>query len=301
MVPHTVTLNLFDNNNDPMEGVTITATPQNFTAPDGWLQQYYGVAPGVALNGTTLIGVTGYDGGWSAPMLGAYRYNFTFYKSGVVNNQSISMFPVKDEYNFKIPTVGQIFQPTPASNYITYYLYNNTVNSTAENFTIKYKDTSGGTGTIIYNITNSSGRYVLNGTIAVGGGTGWNNVTTANVSHGAGESLTVRFSAPQAQVGYVNKSYTVTWDNLRTLGGYPEWVGDWVGIAALVLFAGAISLANVKYAVVILPVLAGFMVVYTRWLSPQIGVTTFIASCGILFTLGILRYIRDQKGKLGRT
>jgi PKD repeat protein len=301
MVPHSVTLNLVDYNMNPLEGVIVTASPQNFTAPDGWLQQYYGVAPGVELNGTTLTGVSGYDGGWVAPMLGAYRYNFTFYKAGVLNNYSMSMYPSKDEYTLKLPIVGTVVQPTPATNYISYYLYNNTVNSTAENFTIKYKDTSGGTGTIIYNITNSSGYQKANGTIAIAGGVGWVNTTTANVSHTSGESLTVRFSAPQAQVGFVNKSYTVTWDNLKTLGGYPEWVGNWLGIMVLVIFAGSVSLVNVKYAAVILPILALFMVVYTRWLSPVIGATTFIASIGILFTLGVLRYIRDQKGKLGRT
>lgn len=301
MVPHSVTLNLVDYNMNPLEGINVTATPQNFTAPDGWLQTYYGVAPGVALNGTTLMGVSGYDGSWVAPMLGAYRYNFTFYKTGVLNNYSFSMYPVKDEYTLKLPIIGTVVQPTPATNYISYYLYNNTVNSTAENFTIKYKDTSGGTGVMIYNITNTSGAYKANGTVDFTGVTTWINTTTVNVSHTAGESLTVRFSAPQTQVGRVNKSYTVTWDNLKTLGGYPEWVGDWVGIAVLVLFAGSVSLVSVKYAAIILPALAFFMVVYTRWLSPVIGVTTFIASLGILFTLGVLRYIRDQKGKLGRT
>jgi hypothetical protein len=301
MVPHSVAFTLVDYNMNPLEGVTVTATPQNFTAPDGWLQQYYGVAPGVALNGTTLTGVSGYDGTWVAPMLGAYRYNMTFYKAGVLNSYSYSTFPIKEEYTLKLPIIGTVVQPTPAQNYISYYLYNNTVNSTAENFTIKYKDTSGGTGTIIYNITNSSGYQKANGTIAIAGGVGWVNTTTANVSHTSGESLTVRFSAPQSQVGYVNKSYTVTWDNLRTLAGYPPWVGNWLGIAVLVLFAGSVSLVSVKYAAIIIPVLAVFLVVYARWLDPVIGVTTFIASAGILFTLGVLRYIRDQKGKLGRT
>jgi PKD repeat protein len=300
MVPHTVVINVVDYNMNPLPGVKVTAYPINFTAPPGWINTYYGVASGVSISGTTISGTSDYTGAWAAPMLGAYQYNLSFSQPGVITDQNITFFPSRDEYTFRLPRVGQTVIPTPASSYISYYLYNTSVNTTAENFTIKYKDTSGGTTIYIYNVTNTSGYYIVNGTVTVGDAA-WHNITTPNVLHGAGESLTVRFAAQQNSVGYVNRSYTVTWDNLKTLGGYPEWVGDWMGIAVLVLFAGSISLVSVKYAVVIIPALAFFMTVYARWLSPVIATTTFLASVGILFTLGVLRYIRDSKGKLGRT
>ena len=152
-----------------------------------------------------------------------------------------------------------------------------------------------------FNVTNSTGAIVYTTSYNRSSFTNYTNLSSGALVHGAGESYTARLSAAQAQVGFVNKSHVITWGNLRTLEGYPEWVGQWIGILAIVIVAGATSFVNVKYTVVIIPVLTFFMMNYTRWLNPYIGTSLMITSLGVLLTLGVLRYIRDSKGKLGRT
>jgi len=105
-----------------------------------------------------------------------------------------------------------------------------------------------GTG---FNVTNSTGaiKYTANVT---GFGTGFSNVTSGNITHVAGETYTARIVAKQNQVGYVNATKTVTWENLRTLEGYPDWVGQWLGVLVLVILAGSVSVISTKYMLVIL-------------------------------------------------
>jgi hypothetical protein len=176
---------------------------------------------------------------------------------------------------------------------------NSTINSTAEFFNFTYQDTSGGTSSLWLTVRNSSGTLLYNNT-TTGFGTSAVSRSSGALIHGAGETYTYRISAQQAQVGYVNKTSTITWENLRTLEGYPAWVGQWLGILVLVVLAGSVGFASTKYMLVILPIVTFFMLVYTRWLQPVIGVTAMVASLGILLVLGVLRYIRDARRKVAQ-
>jgi PKD repeat protein len=299
-IPRTVTLVCTDFWNNPIPGLTISATPQNFTAPEGWLETYYGVPGSVSINGTTLSGTSGTDGSWAAPMAAALLYQFSFTGSGITPYTE-TFYPSSDQYYIRIPTAGVFIVPTPAANYITYTLANITIDSTHEFFNVTYQDTSGGTANITLNVSHQNGTVLYSDTVS-GFGTAATTISSGSLVHQAGDTYTYSIKAPQSQLGSVNQVKTITWENLKTLSGYPDWVGHWMGIALLVVLAGVFSFISVKFALVIIPVMTYFMTFYMRWIDPTIGLTTmigFTAVVGAIFTIGVLKYMREQQKKLG--
>ncbi len=297
--PHTVSITLVDYANTPMADVLITATPLNFTAPDSWVETYYGMS-GVTINGTTLSGVTGFDGSWAAPMLAAYRYNFTFTKTGVIYPQNFTMYPSAESYTFRLPLISDVSpEVTPSSNYIIAEIANATVNSTAEFFNVTYRDTSGGTGVLTFNVSNATGAIIYTAQYNRTGLTNYTNLSSGALIHGLGTAYTARISAAHSQIGFVNKSVSTVWDAANPFAAYPSWVGQWLGIISLVVVGASASYFSVKYVAIILPVLAYFEVTYMHLLAPAVGVPAFTASLGVLLTFAALKYIRDSKNKLG--
>lgn len=297
-IPRSVTIVCTDYWDNPIPGLSVSATPLNFTAPPDWIETYYGIPSVNNLNGTTLTGLTASNGYWTAPMVAALEYRFSFTGAGITP-YNITMYPSKDEYYIRIPTAGVYVVPTLATTFISYSFRNYTINSTHEFFNLTYQDTSSGTSTIVVNITNISGVSQFSRLQAVSGSSPV-TISSGAIAHTSGETYTYKFSAAQAYVGTVNQTYTLTWSGLRTLGGQPSWVGQWLGIALLVLLAGAFALMSVRYAMILIPVITYFMTEYMQWIDPAVGRPIFITSLGALLVLGVLRYMRDQRNKLVR-
>lgn len=78
----------------PLNGVYVSATPLDFTAPDDWAQILIGIQPSVNITGTTVDGYTGIDGSWIAPMLQSQRYKFTFRNLTIGVNETRIFYPM---------------------------------------------------------------------------------------------------------------------------------------------------------------------------------------------------------------
>lgn len=292
-VPRTVTLTCVDSDLDPISNVNVTATPLNFTMPTGWLLLYYGIDESLGIDTYSPHGLTGSDGSWGAPLTSSALYNFSFTKSGMAD-YSMTFYPTSVSYLIKIPTESE---STPINEIISYTLYNATINGTAENFNVSYKDTSGGTSKVTLTVKNTSGTVIYTGN-TTGFGTGFANVSSGALTHGAGDSYEYSFSAVQSQVGFVNQSYSAKWEGLKTLGAFPDWVAQWIGIGLIMLVGAGFGASSVKFGGIILPILAGFEVLYLRWITPIVGVSAFILAMGILLVVGFIKYSREQERKL---
>jgi PKD repeat protein len=295
-VPRTVTFTTLDKRMNPLSNIYVTAEPLNFTMPAEWLTTYYGLNSGVNLSGTTLSGYTGSDGSWAAPMSASIRYRMTFSGTGLPT-QNITLYPQDPDYVFQLTATGDFVQPTPASQYINYAMGNATIDTTHEYFNLSYQDTSGGTSEVALTVKNSTGAIVYSGTQS-GFGTAATTITSGSIVHSPGDSYTYTMSAKQQQLGYVNRTYTITWENLKTLSAYPDWVGQWLGIGLLIILAGVFSIISIKFALVVIPAVTYFMTFYMRWLQPEIGISTFVGCLSVLFVFGVLRYMRESKKKL---
>lgn len=290
--PRTVTLTCVDEDFKPVKDVYVTATPLNFTAPATWITTYYGFS-GVDFSGTTLMGYTGLDGSWSGPIMSSYLYRFNFTKAGMPD-YNMTFYPSSTSYIIRLPTTTE---ETPINELVSYTLYNATINSTAEFFNLTYQDTSGGTSTISLVVKNDTGAIMYNNTTA-SPGTALVAMSSGAISHSAGETYEYQLSAVQSKVGYVNQSYFVTWERLRTLSMFPAWVSQWFGIVLIILFAGIGSAISVKYTVVMLPFWTGFLTIYMKMVDPAISVGSLLASLGIIAVIGAIKYTRESEKKL---
>lgn len=134
----------------PIDGVYITATPLNFTAPSDWTQILIGIQPSVNMSGTTLLGWSGYDGSWVAPVLPSFEYQWTFTNTTAGINHVVKFYPHDTSYRIYIPTT------TTPNNTITQLLTSALpfykINSTAYNLSMIYQDTSGYTTDLVFNV-----------------------------------------------------------------------------------------------------------------------------------------------------
>ncbi len=297
-IPKTVTLVCTDFWGNSIPNLNVSAHMLNFSAPEAWFRTYYGISTLVDISNTTLYGISGDDGSWAAPMVGSVRYNFSFTGPGITP-YSLSFYPSNDEYYIRIPTAGVYVAPTPSTNYITFSMVNTTVSSTQEVFTVTYQDTSGGTSALNLTVYNTTGVLLFAGdspgmTLGI---TAPVVLSSGVLTHAPGDTYTYKLAATQSQVGSVNQTASITWQNLKTLAGYPAWVSQWMGISILILLAGSFALVSIKFAMVIIPVLTYFMMYYMQWIDPVVGMPLLITSLGVLFAIGILRYMREQRAR----
>jgi hypothetical protein len=296
--PRTVTFKIIDEYNTPKTGVVVDGIIDSYTFPNGAIDlvNFYGMsleAAQQAVNTSFILhGTTDTLGQVTFTMLSAVKYTVNVTSGGTTFTKYI--YPSTDSYIISIPS---FIVPTPASNYISYSFNNNSVNNTTEYFNLSYTDTSGGTSSINFTLKNQSGGVIYT-TVVSGFGVATTNISSGPVTHAPGDTYTYSFVAPQAQIGNVSVVKTITWQNLKTLGGYPDWVGQWMGIALLVVLAAVFSLISVKYAVIIIPVITWFMTYYMQWINPTLG-GSIIVVLGSLVVIGALRYIWEQQKKLG--
>jgi hypothetical protein len=292
--PRTVTFKIIDEYNTPLINIPVDGYIDSYTFPNGAadLVNYYGLSLEAAQNAVNesfiLHGETDSLGQVTYTMLGAIKYTVNVTSGGTTYSKYI--YPSTDTYIITIPS---FVIPTPATNYITYTLTNNTVNSTVEYFNLTYRDTSGGTSSINFTVKNQSGA-ILYTTVVSGFGTTQQNLSSGQLTHIAGDTYIYSFTAPQSQIGSVNVTQSITWGVGNTLIGFPNWVAQWIAIGLLVLLTAAFSILSKRFALIIIPVITFFMMFYMGWIVPTVGTYAMMVSLGIIFTLGVLVYIQER-------
>ncbi len=143
--PQQIKLTAVDLFGKPLEGVEISATPLDFTAPDDWAQILIGVQPAVNMSGTTLLGTTGIDGSWVAPMLPSYQYQIILTNAAMGVSHTVTLYPSDPSYVIYCPTTGQGTQKgvEKMQNLMNSTLYVTEPNSSYITWNLMYLDPSG--------------------------------------------------------------------------------------------------------------------------------------------------------------
>lgn len=292
-IPQQVRLRLYDMSTSyPLAGVNITATPQNFTAPQNWTQILLGINPGVAITNTSVMGITGSDGSWAAPMLQSINYEIRMVRSPDID-YTITLYPSQTEYVFTIP-VGVVVIPTSASNVVMYTMQNVTINQSYQFFNITYQDTSGGTNNLTFSIRNATGAIVASASYT---GVSANNKAYSQILQVTnGQSYTYGFSANQSSYGWINQTNTITLlGAVGVVGTTPGWPEFWAAVAMIIIFA-SISVVFMKSITLIgIPLLTWFFQFVLQWLP-----ATFLSTIalGVMLSVGVLLYIRQKENTI---
>lgn len=292
-IPQQVRIRLIDLQGYPLNGVTVTATPLNFTAPSNWTDILFGINPAVNIVGTAVYGTTGSDGSWVAPMLPSIKYNLTMVRASDVN-YNLQIYPSQTEYTFTLP-IGLVPIPTSAANIVTYSLANASISSTQQYINMSYSDTSvQGTTSLTFAVYNLSGAVIASTSYS---GAAANSKTYSQIITVAqGQSYTYAILANQSEYGWINQTKTVTFANqVALIGSAPGWVEQFVAIGLIIIFAALFSIFSKTFAMVGIPILTWYFQFVLGWLP-----STFLSTIalGTMLTLGVLMYIRQRENMI---
>jgi PKD repeat protein len=292
-IPQQVRIRLVDMNSYPLSGVTITAVPNQFTAPSNWTQILLGINPAVNITGSTVSGITGSDGSWVAPMLPSIQYNISLYRASDIN-YVFTMSPSQTEYTYTIP-LGLVPIPTSAASIVSYSLANASINSTYQYVNMTYSDTSSsGTNYLSFTVYNLTGSIVSQ---TVYTGAAANSETyTQKIPVTQGQSYKYVIAANQSQYGWINQSQSFTLANqIALIGSALGWVEMWAAIAIILIFSALFSIFSKPMAMIGMPLLTWWFQFVWGWLP-----STFLSTIGlgVMLALGILIYIRQKENMI---
>jgi len=292
-IPQQVRFRLVGTDGYFLEGVSVSATPINFSAPSNWTSILLGINDNVGITGTTVSGTTSSDGSWVAPMLQSIQYNMTSYRASDID-YTMTIHPEQTDYTLTIP-VGVVAIPTSAANVITYSVQNATVDATHQYFNMSYEDTSGGTNALVFYVYNTSSK-VLVSSAAYSGAAANDQTYSALLGVVEGNSYTYGVSANQSEYGWINQTSTMTLSyDTQIFANMPSWVKVWFSVGIIVIFAALFSLYSRALALIAIPILTWYFQFVLKTLP-----STFLSTIalGTMLTIGVLVYIRQQENTI---
>jgi hypothetical protein len=291
-IPQQVRFRFYDQTGSALNGMYVSATPSNFTAPTDWTQLLFGISPAVNINGTTTFGYTGTDGSWATPMLASFQYNMFVLDSARSVNYNFTLYPSQPEYVYIIP--NGFVNVSPLVSTITYSLGNATINSTAEYLNMSYHDTTAGTSYLQFVVYNQSDA-VISSTIYTGGSAN-SQIKSVVLDHTSGQTYRYGIVASQSTYGWMNETKTLTFEqHVALYGTSPTWIEFWLAVGLLVLFGAAFSTFSIRFGMIAIPLLAFFFEHVLGWFT--IGIGGDAAFFGMM-VLGVISYIRQSENKI---
>jgi PKD repeat protein len=290
----------------PLGGLSVTATPLNFTMPANWTSDLIGISPSVNINNNVMSGITATDGSLGMPMLTSlgYRINVsgTAY-SGDIVDYSITAYPPSQgtDILLSLPTsVTHLIPITPVPTGITYNIYNQTVSNTTQILSVNFNDPFCVTNLTIVNIVNQSG-YVLN-TTTYTGATACNVVNNFTYIEGvtspSGDLLSYGLSAYVSTAGGWN-NITENYDSNKgsSLTGDPVY-DQWVAIILIVVVSSAFTASSVYLGTIAVGLMGLGFYTTTKWFTPGVPGSVFITMCVFWICIGVIGMIA-KKGRGG--
>lgn len=305
--PHQVRFMCRDYLGKPIEGMSVSAVGVQTTLGSlDWLLSLFGInSDSTPITSTLMSGTTGYDGSIVFVMLESEKYKLTFVKSDMNINESRYYYPKEDQYyeifwteqpqysgqvmDFEFD--GSLINATHARleiNAINYVVYQSEVT----NLTL-YVDnaTWGSRGETVANNTNYTQTDVgYNTTFTVdvpkimNGGYVWGiRITHSNYTNPIEVSRTYEFGDYQWKINPLNAA---NGDSTATT------VYNYAAVGIIALFAFMFSRANIKFGVVVVP-LVGALFQYIGWLLTGWFVISVVVAIGVLL---YFRYSEEESG-----
>ena len=210
-LPVQVGLKFVDYNGAPLTGVSVVATPINFSAPAGWINSLLGINSNINIVGNSVGLSTDSLGVCAMPMVQSIEYTIAVKGTSALNpaetvNTTFTLFPVQSSYQLQLPTnLVPYALPTTqaATNQITYSITNTSGVST-QTYTTTYKDASGGTTALQLFVENTTGAWIASSNYT---GSPANSETFSQSEPNLnGGTYTWGFIATQNQLGTITQS-----------------------------------------------------------------------------------------------
>ena len=280
-----------------LSNISIVISPMNYTMPAAWINQLYGISSLVNLTSGEIFGTTGSDGSFGAPMITTLEYQVNI--SGLAGDGetvpllTLTEYPpsVGGDIIISVPTVQHpaiSITPTPA--FISYNIYNQSVNGTANNLSVNYYDPTGGTNLTIVTVVNQSG-YILSQTTYTG--TSADNIADnyTYIQTSQNDVLSFGFSAYNSNAGgWNNVSQPLSFNTGTSMLGsvIPTAYDGWIAVILMVFIPAAFTASSVYFGVIGVGFMGEFFYHVTQWFTPAIGGTAFDAMCIFWIVIGII-------------
>jgi hypothetical protein len=286
----------------PLGGLSVTITPVNLTMNSTWTNQLLGISSSVDITNGVMSGTTGSDGSLGVPLITPLGYSIhilgTAYSGDYVNYTLIEYPPSSGtDILVSLPTnVTGFAHITPTPAFISYNVYNQTKNSTAETLSVNYYDPTGITNLTIVTVTNQSG-YVLNKTTYTGSSASnvINNFTyVQDVTSPDGDIIEYGFSSYVSTAGgWNNVSEVLTFNGPSTFTGNATYDG-WAAIIIIVLVSAAFTASTVYIGTISAGLMGLFFYYGVKWFTPMVDGTTFVAMCCFWICIGTIGFIMKR-------
>jgi hypothetical protein len=210
-LPVQVGLKLTDYYGAPLTGVSVVATPINFSAPAGWINTILGINANVNIINTSVGLNTDSLGVCTMPMIQSIEYTITVKGTSTLNptetvNTSFTLYPAQTAYEFPLPTtlLPYALPTTQAATNQIIYSITNTSGLSTQTYTTTYSDSSGGTTYLQLFVENTTGAWIASANYT---GSSANSETFSQAEPNPnGGTYTWGFIATQNQLGNITQT-----------------------------------------------------------------------------------------------
>ena len=286
----------------PLGGLSVTITPINLTMNATWTNLLMGIPSSVDIRNGVISGTTGSDGSLGTPLITpmGYRINISgIAQSGDSVDYSLIEYPPSQgtDIIISMPTnVTGFIQIIPTAAFISYNIYNQTINATAETLSVNFNDPTAITNLTIITVTNQSG-YVLNQTTYTGTAAAnvVNNFTyVQGITSPAGDALSFGFCSYVVTAGgWNNVSESVSFSGGSSFTGNATYDG-WVAIIIIVLVSSAFTASTVYIGTIGVGLMGLFFYATVKWFTPGVQGSIFVAMCVFWICIGVIGFIMKK-------
>lgn len=267
----------------PLEDVTVTATPLESTGPWAWLLDLLGVSGDVDINGTVLSGSTDTSGAVVLPMIRTVKYHIGVTDPGRGIDTEITIYP--QEAGVLITVWPQ--EPQGPANDFELYAEEDGAGSTRVGVRYATSDLT----RITFTVRTEEGDVVAQKTSSAPSGDLFHVV-----SGNPGDVYLYGYVAEHQTAGCLRQDRYIRFaGESRPLVDLADWIPlyayKWAAIGILIGFATTFVRGEIRGAMLTLPILAGILQVIGWLQAPWLLI-------GTVLVLGVLIYIRMSEQDL---
>lgn len=267
----------------PLENITVTATPLESTGPWAWLYDLFGISGDADLNGTVLAGTTDSGGGIVFPLIKTVKYRVTVTDASRGIDTSITLYPQEDA------VVISVWPQEPVGSAGDFTLY---AEEEAGGTRVGVRYAAAGVTRVTFTVKDEAGAVLYTRTSAAP-----EDDLSYLLDGEPGEVFTYGYAGEHPEYGRVQKDQFIRFEGeARPLIDLAPWIPlfvyHWASIFLIVGFAMTFVRGEIRGALLTIPIIAGIL-----WLIGWFQVPWLVI--GGVLVLGILIYARMGESDLG--
>lgn len=285
--PHAVRFSFRDQNSNPLDNLSVTATPLECSGPWTWLAEWLGLnQTAVDIQGTTLSGTTGDDGSWTAWMIETVRYQMNAADASRGINTTWTLYPKENEYSYIIdlePVVPEFDEN------IEWNVSAIDVNATHLYLHCAYSDLLDHTDSCTIQVMNTTGAIIYTQSCSPANNCSV-NYTVENIK---GNAYTWGFTAEHTDFGTISNYKGITLEGtggkLVDLGLSDFWY-DMISLGALFMVALFFSSKMNPHGAITLALTGGIL-----WFIGWLDIPYLFVACAIVIAILIYAEKKEER------